>query len=86
VEPETVVPDNVPTVTTAPRTKFDPLIVMDALLLTPYVCGLGETNEIVGWGPVMVNAAGKVAASPPAAAGFSTWTSYTPGANEVFAQ
>jgi hypothetical protein len=83
VNPGTVSPDKDPTVSVAPLMKLVPNTVTEILGDTPYVSGVGATAVTVGCGATTVKAPARVTDWPPAAAGFSTWTAYDPGASAV---
>jgi hypothetical protein len=61
-----------------------PKIVIDRLVVTPYVTGDIVTLVIVGCGATTVNPFDRLALNPPAAVGFVTVTVYAPGASAVF--
>jgi hypothetical protein len=87
-DPATVAPFNVVvvvgllSVTVAPTTNPDPLIVI-ARLAPPYVTAFGDAETIAGWGGATVNPPVRLPAKPPAAVGFVTVTAYAPGASPV---
>jgi hypothetical protein len=74
VEPTTVTPERLPTVMDAPTMKFDPKIVIDELLVIPYVTETGLTFVKVGCGAVTVNPPANVPDKPPEGAVFVTCT------------